>query len=92
MFRVLEWFSEAVGWLQIVAFPSFIGLVSGALIYSSNPTTTSLVIGICVATLGLAVGVFWATKKWNSKEGTIWFVSRYMATPELDEKEKEIKN
>lgn len=83
IFRVFEFITEGIGWLQIVASPLLIGLVVGAIIYFADPTTTRLVIGIIVAAVGLIVGIIWATKQWKGK-GTIWFMSRIMATPELD--------
>lgn len=89
MFKVFEWITEAVGWLQIVASPLLIGLGIGAIVYFQNPTATRLVIAITIASLGLIIGILLATKIWKTKEGTIWFLSRIMATPELDKKEIE---
>ena len=88
MFRFFEFITETIGWLQIVASPLLIGLGIGAFIYFPDPTTTRLVLGIIVVTLGLIVGIIWANKAWKGK-GTIWFVSRVMATPELDEPDEE---
>lgn len=90
VFRFFEFLTEAIGWLQIIASPFLIGLVTGAIIYFTNPGTLRLCIGIVVATAGLVTGVVWATKQWKGK-GTIWFLSRIMATPELDKQEEEIK-
>ena len=90
IFRVFELITESIGWLQIVASPLLIGLIVGSIIYFPNPTTTRLVLGIIVATLGLVIGVIWATKQWKGK-GTIWFMSRIMATPELDNPDEENK-
>lgn len=84
---------EVVGWLQIVASPLLLGLVLGAVIYFSNPSDGRLALGIFVALVGLFAGIVFATKVWK-KQGTIHFVSRIMATPELDnsdEKKKEEK-
>ncbi|UKJ06216.1 hypothetical protein [Solitalea lacus] len=77
--------------MQIVASPLLIGLAIGATIYFSDPTTTRLFIGIIVATVGLIVGIIWATRQWKGK-GTIWFMSRIMATPELDNIDGEQKS
>lgn len=87
MFKVFEWITEAIGWLQIVASPLLIGLGIGAFVYFPNPTTMRLIIAISIATSGLIIGILFATKIWKTKEGTIWFLSRIMATPELDKKE-----
>lgn len=91
IFRVFELFTESIGWLQIAASPLFIGLIVGAVIYFPNPTTTRLIVGIIVATLGLIIGVIWATKQWKGK-GTIWFMSSINATPELDKLEEKDNN
>ena len=45
-----------------------------------------MVIGIFVAVVGIIIGMIWATKKFKTT-GTIHFLSRVSATPELDRKE-----
>lgn len=92
MIKFFEKLTELIGWLRIVASPLFIGLAIGAIVYFSNPTITALVIGISIASIGLIIGILIATKIWKTKEGTMWFLSRIMATPELDKKETDIKN
>jgi hypothetical protein len=92
MFKIFEWITEAIGWLQIAASPFLIGLGIGACVYFPNPTATRLVIGITTTTLGLIIGILLATKIWKSKVGTIGFLARTMATPELDKKEKAISD
>ncbi len=87
-FKVFEFITELTGWLQIVASPLLIGLVIGAVIYFPNPSTTRLALGIIVSTIGLVVGIIWATKKWKGK-GTNWFLSRIMVSPELDKVDEE---
>ncbi len=82
--KFLELLSESMGWLQIVASPFLIGICIGSFIYFPNQTSTRLVLGIIAALLGLVIGIIWATKAWKGK-GTIWTISRVMATPELDE-------
>ena len=83
-----DYATEVVGWLQIVASPLLAGLVIAALIYFSNPTILRLVIAIGVAILGLIVGIIFATKVWK-KQGTMHFLSRVSATPELDNLDEE---
>ena len=90
IFRVFDLITESIGWLQIVASPLLIGLIIGAVIYFPKPTMTRFVLGIFVATIGLVIGIIWATKQWKGK-GTIWFMSRIMATPELDKPDEEVK-
>ena len=82
-FRVLELITESIGWLHIVFSPFFIGLIIGAIIYFYHPTSSGLILAIIVVLLGLVIGIIWATKQWKSK-GTIWFLSRILASPELD--------
>lgn len=78
-----DYATEVVGWLQIVASPLLGGLVIAAMIYFPDPTTLRLVLAIVVLLLALIVGIIFATRIWK-KQGTIHFVSRVMATPELD--------
>jgi len=85
-----DYATEVIGWLQIVLSPLLAGLTIAAIIYFSNPSTLRLVIAIAVALIGLIVGVVFATRVWK-KKGTIHFVSRVMATPELDNLEEEKK-
>lgn len=82
---------EIVGWLQIVASPLMAGLLIGAIIYFSNPSKLRLGIAIGVGLIGLIVGIAFATRVWK-KQGTIHFVSRVMATPELDNLSEEKNN
>jgi len=89
MTKIFELITELIGWLQIAASPLLIGLLIGSVVYFPNQTKTNLIIGICIALLGLVIGVILATKIFKSKNGTIWFLSRTMATPELDEKDFE---
>lgn len=83
MKNFFELITESIGWLQIVASPFLIGIIIGALIYFPNPSSITLILGIIVVILGLFLGIMWANKEWKGK-GTIWFMSRVMATPELD--------
>jgi len=88
IFKLFELFTESIAWLQIVASPLLIGLIIGATIYFSKPSPARHVIGIIVTITGLIIGIIWATKQWKEK-GTVWFISRIMATPELDNPPKE---
>ncbi|MHB1279315.1 MAG: hypothetical protein ACYC1Q_13070 [Bacteroidia bacterium] len=90
MSRIFEYFTEGIGWIRIVLSPFLIGLALGALVYFSDPNETRLIIGIVLASLGLLVGILWATRIWKST-GTMWFLSRLMATPELDVPEEDKK-
>lgn len=91
MYRVLEFISELIGWLLIVASPLLLGLVIGAFIYLPNPNIVRLIIGLSMALIGFVAGAIWATKIWKTK-GTIWYLSQIMSTPELDNIDKDNKN
>ena len=83
-------FFEIVGWVQIVASPLLLAAIIGFLVYISKPNTTRLIIGIAIVVAGLIIGIIWATKIWKGK-GTIHFISRMNASPELDPPDEEIK-
>lgn len=89
MSKGFHFFTELISGIQIVLSPLLISIVIGGIVYASNPSTSSLVIAIVIGLLGLAVGIIWAVSV-SKKEGTSHFMSRTMASPELDEKgEKE---
>ncbi len=83
IFRAIEVFTEILGWLRIVLSPLLLGVFVGALIYFYFPTPTGFAIGITAVVLGLVIGIIWATKQWKGK-GTVAFLSRIDATPDLD--------
>ena len=85
-----DYATEVVGWLQIVASPLLAGLVIAALIYFSNSSTFRLVIAIGVILIALIIGIVFATRVWK-KQGTMHFVSRISASPELDNLDEEKK-
>ena len=82
---------EIVGWIQIVASPLLLAAIIGFLVYISKPNTIRLIIGIVIVIVGLMVGIIWATKIWKGKKGTIHFISRVNASPELDPPDEETK-
>jgi hypothetical protein len=89
MSKFLERISEIIGWIGIAISPTLIGILSGIFIYYSNPGRERLILSISVGTVGLIIGIIWATKVYKSKNGTVWFLSRISATPELDKSEEE---
>lgn len=91
MIRFLQLFTETIGWLRIALSPFLIALLIGAIIYFNLHNTLGVVLGIGIAGIGLIIGIVWATRVWK-KQGTNVFLSRVMATPELDNKETEEKN
>lgn len=81
--KFFDYVTEVIGWLQIVSFPlSFAGIL-GFFIYISNPSTNRLILGLGVTIIGLVLGIVLATRIWK-KRGTINFISRASASPELD--------
>lgn len=82
---------ELIGWFQIVLSPLLIGLLVGAIIYFNKQDTIGLIIGIGITALGLIVGIIFATRVWK-KKGTVNFMSRISASPELDNLEENNKD
>jgi hypothetical protein len=91
MIRLIALLIEASGWFRIVASPLIVGLGLGAWTCFNDPRTLTLVCGIFVALLGLVVGVLWAARVWK-KTGTIEFLSRVGANPELNKPDDEFNN
>ena len=83
-----DYVTEVIGWLQIVFSPLLLAGILGFFIYTSNPSTTRLILGIGVAIIGLVLGIILATRIWR-KRGTINFISRVSASPELDDIDNE---
>lgn len=83
---LFDLFTELVGWLQVFASPFLIGLLIGAIIYFTKPNSLRFIIAISIVTAGLITGIVWATMVWK-KRGTIHFMSKTMATPELNKNE-----
>ncbi len=86
-FKIFELITEIFGWLQIMISPTLIGAVLGVVVYFNHQSAIGKVVGISISVLGLLIGIVWATKIFKSKKGTVWFMSRVMATPELDNRE-----
>ena len=81
--KSFERLTSFFAWLQIVASPALIGLFIAFFIYSNYASTAGLIISIVVAVAGLTIGVVLATKIWKRK-GTVNFISKISATPELE--------
>lgn len=88
---IFEECTEIIGWIQIFISPFLIGLFLAKIIYFSFDSIFAIIISILIVIIGTLVGIKFASKIYNSKEGTIHFVSRVSASPELDEKENSIK-
>jgi hypothetical protein len=85
--NLFEFFIELLGGLRIVASPLLGGLIAGGIVYGMKQDTVGLVAGIVIAASGLIIGIVWATRVWK-KHGTMQFLSRINASPELDSREE----
>lgn len=83
MIRFLKYFTELIAGIQIAASPFLVGLGIGVMLYAFFPTTFALVTGSIIAGASLVIGIRWAMRVHKHK-GTVNFMSRVMATPELD--------
>ena len=88
--KMFEWLTSFIAWLQILASPLIIGIIIGFIVYLKLPTTTGHVIGISISTLGLIIGIIFATRIWK-KHGIVNFISRVSASPELNNLDNEEK-
>lgn len=66
--------------------PTLVGLALGGIYYLYSPDIAGKVVFIICACIGLLIGIVWATRV-KKRHGTIWFISRIMATPELEKKD-----
>jgi hypothetical protein len=85
MFKILEKISEIIGWFQIVISPFLIACGIGCIVYYNFENRYGLISAISIAIIGLILGILLATRMYKTK-GTVWFLSRVMASPELDNK------
>jgi Cu/Ag efflux pump CusA len=88
---VFEKITELIGWLQIVISPTLFCVLIGLWVYFTNPTTTRLIVGCCIAAAGLVIGIIYANHILKTR-GTVNFISRVSASPELDNLDDEEKN
>ncbi|MEN9333300.1 MAG: hypothetical protein RLY35_480 [Bacteroidota bacterium] len=82
-FKSVEWITSSMTWLQIFISPFALGLIIGIVIYLSNPTLIGQIIGGATIVIGLLLGIRWANRK-RKTEGTVQYMSKIIATPELD--------
>jgi uncharacterized protein YacL len=81
---------EIIGWIQIAISPIIIGAIIAFFVYSSNKNKAGFIIAVIIFFAGVILGAIWATSVYK-KKGTIFFMSRVSASPELDKKEEEKK-
>lgn len=89
--NIFEESTEVVGWIQIFLSPFLISLALATIIYLLFDSIFAIVVSVLIAISGILIGIKFASKIYNSKEGTIHFVSRTSASPELDKEENKIK-
>lgn len=83
MFKVIAFLIEVVNWFRIILFPTFLGVLLGGIIYYFFQNYTGKTLWIICSIIGVVSGVIWASKIWK-KQGTTTFMSKVIATPELD--------
>lgn len=88
MTKVLEYLTKSIAWLQIAISPFILGAIAGLFIYAYRTDTYGLIMAGIVTLIGLIIGIIWATRVWK-RRGTIEFISKVNASPELDNKQTE---
>ena len=83
-YKFFELFTEIIGWIKIALSPTLLGIFLGFITYYYLPNLMGLILWILISISGLIIGIIWATKKFKTT-GTVHFLSRVMATPELDD-------
>ena len=84
--KLIEWFLSSLAWLQIFVSPAIIGAFIGLVIWLNMRNAWGLSAAIILAIIGCGVGIAFAEKaRWG--KGTVEFMSRNIAHPELREKE-----
>ena len=81
--KFIEWFVEFFSWMKIVLSPLFIGAIVGGIYYGYHQNRNGIIIGSCIAGVGLIIGIIWATRV-SKKEGATNFLARNDSSPELD--------
>jgi len=77
---------SVIGWIQIFISPFLGGIITGFLIWISTKNILGAVAAIFVLIVGIVLGIRLAEKA-KKNTGTIAFISRVNATPELNETE-----
>ena len=85
--KIIEWLLSSLAWLQIFISPAIIGAILGVIIWLNTRNAWGLSMAVIIALIGCGVGIAFAEKARRGK-GTIEFMSRNIAHPELREKEK----
>jgi VanZ family protein len=84
MIKVIKLITNTVAWLQIAVSPSLLGGGLGAAIYFYHPGRLTLIAASVFCIIGFVTGTIWATKV-HRRKGTVEFMARVIATPELND-------
>ena len=84
MLRIIGLLIEIANWVRIVLSPLLISVFIGGFVVLGLQNTLVIVIGSLITLTGLIIGVIWATRIWKTT-GTTWFMSRLVASPDIDE-------
>ena len=85
-YKIFDWVIDTIAWVKIVASPVLFFLTVGAIIYFYEPSDFRIILLIILTLIGLILGVLWANKIRNSKEGTMGFMSRIEGSPDVKDK------
>lgn len=78
-----ELLTEVMSGMQIVVSPLLLSLLIAFVVHLGNPGTGGWIIAALIVLAGLTIGIIWAVNV-AKKQGTVHFMSRVIATPELD--------
>lgn len=82
-FKLFEYITEIVGWIQIFISPLIVGCVIGYIAHYFIQNTLGIIIGISIGLVGFILGIILANRSWK-KGGTVTFLSRVISTPDID--------
>ena len=85
--RIIKWFLPSLAWIQIFVSPAIIGTSLGVIVWLIMRNAWGLSLAIIIALFGCSVGIALAEKARRS-QGTIEFMSRNSAHPELRQDEE----
>ncbi|MDQ2772881.1 MAG: hypothetical protein M3Y54_20545 [Bacteroidota bacterium] len=83
--KFIERLLLVLAWLQIAVSPGIIGGVAGVFIWLMLRGFWGIALGASVSLVGVIIGIAFAEKARRDK-GTIEFIARNIAHPELQEK------
>ncbi|HTL82206.1 MAG TPA: hypothetical protein VL651_10900 [Bacteroidia bacterium] len=87
--KFLEWLIDIFSWMKIVLCATFIGAIGGAVFYNYHRNRNGIIIGIVITSVGLIIGIIWATRVWK-KIGTTNFLAKVDSSPELDDPKDDV--